>query len=112
VFTNVIRYAVELEEMPDNPLDRLSWKRPRVSEVVDRRVVVNPRQARALMMAVTYVGQQRRGPHARGQRLMALYACMYFAALRPAEAVGLRRQDCELPRSGWDASPWRSRAPK
>jgi integrase len=101
VFANAIRYAVELEEMPSNPLDRLSWKPPKVSEVVDRRVVVNPRQARELLTAVTYVGQQRRGPHARGQRLMALYACMYFAALRPGEAVGLRRQDCYLPASGW-----------
>jgi integrase len=59
------------------------------------------RQARELLTAVTYVGQQRRGPHARGQRLMALYACMYFAALRPGEAVALRRQDCCLPASGW-----------
>jgi integrase len=101
VFANVIRYAIELEEMPTNPLDRLSWKPPKVSEVVDRRVVVNPRQARELLVAVTYVGQQRRGPHARGQRLMALYACMYFAALRPGEAVGLRCQDCFLPASGW-----------
>ena len=96
-----IRYAVELEELPSNPLDRLSWKPPKVSEVVDRRVVVNPRQARELLTAVTYVGQQRRGPHARGQRLMALYACMYFAALRPGEAVALRRQDCYLPATGW-----------
>lgn len=101
VFANVIRYAVELEEMPSNPLDRLSWTPPKVSEVVDRRVVVNPRQARELLTAVTYVGQQRRGPYARGQRLMAFYACMYYAALRPAEAVGLRRQDCHLPRTGW-----------
>ena len=101
VFANVIRYAVELEEMPSNPLDRLSWKPPKVSEVVDRRVVVNPRQARELLTAVTYVGQQRRGPYARGQRLRAFYACMYFAALRPAEVVGLRRQDCHLPATGW-----------
>jgi hypothetical protein len=34
-FANVIRYAVELEEMPSNPLDRLSWTPPKVSEVVD-----------------------------------------------------------------------------
>ena len=101
VFANVIRYAVELEEMLSNPLDRLSWTPPKVSEVVDRRVVVNPRQARELLTAVTYVGQQRRGPHARGQRLMAFYACMYYAALRPAEVVGLRRQDCHLPKTGW-----------
>jgi site-specific recombinase XerC len=26
VFANVIQYAVEKEEMPSNPLDRLSWK--------------------------------------------------------------------------------------
>ncbi len=64
-------------------------------------MVVNPRQARQLLVAVTYVGPQRRGPHARGQRLMALFACMYFAALRPGEAVALRRQDCRLPRTGW-----------
>jgi hypothetical protein len=90
VFANVLGYAIELEELTANPLDRLKWKPPKVSEVVDRRVVVNPRQARALLVAATYVGQQRRGPHARGQRLMALYACMYFAALRPAEAAAPR----------------------
>jgi integrase len=101
VFANVVRYAIEVEELAANPLDRLSWKPPKVSEVVDRRVVVNPRQARELLTALTYVGQQRRGPHARGQRLMAMYACMYFAALRPAEAVALRRQDCNLPSAGW-----------
>ncbi|HXO11490.1 MAG TPA: hypothetical protein VN871_03905, partial [Mycobacterium sp.] len=87
---SVLGYAIEREELTANPLDRLKWKPPKVSEVVDRRVVVNPRQARALLIAVTYVGQQRRGPHARGQRLMALYACMYFAALRPAEAAAPR----------------------
>ena len=101
VFANVIRYAVELEEMLSNPLNRLSWTPPKVSEVVDHRVVANPRQARELLTAVTYVGQQRRGPHARGQRLMAFYACMYYAALRPAEVTGLRRQDCHLPKTGW-----------
>jgi integrase len=101
VFANVLRYAVEMEELPSSPLDRLSWKPPKVSEVVDRRVVVNPRQGRQLLIAVTYVGYQRRAPIARGQRLMALHACMYFAALRPAEAVALRQQDCDLPESGW-----------
>ncbi len=100
VFANVIRYAVELEEMPSSPLGRLSWKPPNVSEVVDRRVVVNPRQARELLTAVTYVGQQRRGPHARGQRLMAFYACMYYAALRPAESPGCAARTATCPRPG------------
>jgi integrase len=101
VLANVLRHAVELEELSSNPLDRLSWKPPKVSEIVDRRVVVNPRQARELLTAVTYVGQRGRGQFSRGQRLMALYACMYFAALRPAEVVALRRQDCFLPADGW-----------
>ena len=46
VFANVLRYAIEPGELPSSPLARLSWKPPKVSEVVDRRVVVNPRQAR------------------------------------------------------------------
>jgi integrase len=97
----VLRYAVEVEELPFNPLDRLSWKPPKVFEIVDRRVVVNPWQARELLIAATYVGQRGGGRYSRGQRLMALYACMYFAALRPGEVVALRRQDCHLPASGW-----------
>jgi integrase len=30
-----------------------------------------------------------------------MFACMYYAALRPAEAVNLREPDCELPETGW-----------
>lgn len=32
---------------------------------------------------------------------MAMFGCMYYAALRPAEAVNLREPDCELPATGW-----------
>lgn len=58
VLANVLRYAVELEELSADPLTRLSWKPPKLSETVDRRVVVNPRQARGLLTAVTYVGSR------------------------------------------------------
>jgi hypothetical protein len=34
-------------------------------------------------------------------RLMAFFACMYYAAMRPAEVIGLRNQDCWLPSTGW-----------
>jgi integrase len=37
----------------------------------------------------------------RGQRLKALFACIYYAALRPEEAADLRVDDCALPDSGW-----------
>ncbi|MGW5261796.1 tyrosine-type recombinase/integrase [Microbispora sp. NPDC004025] len=92
----VLEYAVELEELSANPLHRIKWKPPKTTETVDPRVVVNPRQAQELLTAVTYVG--KRG---RGRRLMALFACMYYAALRPGEAVALRKDDCHLPKHGW-----------
>ncbi|MGH3500953.1 MAG: hypothetical protein ACRDQA_08675 [Nocardioidaceae bacterium] len=79
IFYNALQYAVELEELPANPLTRVSWSPPKVAEVVDRRVVVNPRQSRELLTAVTYVGQRGRGRH-----LMAMFACMYYGALRRA----------------------------
>jgi integrase len=96
VFYNVLDYAAELEQLPANPLDRVKWKPPKVAEVVDRRVVVNPRQARELLTAVTYVGQSWRGRH-----LRAFFACMYFAGLRPGEVKALCQAGCHLPETGW-----------
>ncbi|GAA2876067.1 tyrosine-type recombinase/integrase [Streptosporangium fragile] len=97
VFYNALQYAVDLEELPTNPIDKVkAWKPPKVREVVDRRVVVNPVQARELLTAVTYVGRLNRGRHLRG-----FFACLYFGGLRPAEALGLRKQDCHLPATGW-----------
>ena len=32
---------------------------------------------------------------------MALFACMYVAALRPAEVVALCRQNCDIPPRDW-----------
>ncbi|MBT2208715.1 site-specific integrase [Actinomadura sp. NEAU-AAG7] len=95
VFHHALEYAVELGELTANPLDRIKWKPTRQSNAVDRRVVVNPRQARELLTAVSYVGRTR------GPKLVAMFACMYFAALRPAEAAGLRERDCLLPEEGW-----------
>jgi integrase len=98
VLFNALAYAVELGELPENPLTLVKWKLPKITKEVDRRIVVNPRQARDLLAAVSYVGGYKR---ARGRRLVVLFACMYFGGLRPAEAVALRRQDCTLPEKGW-----------
>lgn len=98
VLFNALAYAVELGELPENPVALVKWKLPKLTKEVDRRVVVNPRQATELLGAVSYVGGYRR---ARGRRLVALFACMYFGGLRPAEAVALRRPDCALPDTGW-----------
>jgi integrase len=96
VLNNALQYAVEIEELAANNLDKVGWRAPKVSDVVDRRVVINPRQARELLTAVTYVGPVDRGRHLRG-----FFACLYYAGLRPAEAQALRLADCDLPDGDW-----------
>lgn len=99
VVFNSLEFAVELEASPSNTLSRVRRKRgKRPIQEVDRRVVVNPRQARELLAAVTYVGGYER---ASGRRLRAFFGCLYYAAMRPGEALGLRRSDCTLPAKGW-----------
>jgi integrase len=86
-----LQYAVEFELLPNNPLKQLKLRRPIVAEAVDRRVVVNHAQASALLTAVREAYPA----------LEAYFACLYYAALRPAEARHLRVRDCLLPGSGW-----------
>ncbi len=66
---------------------------PTVAATVDRRVVVSPAQARKLLAAV-------RGLSDRGAHLHAFYACLYYAALRPSEAVMICETDLHLPKRG------------
>jgi integrase len=94
VFYNALGYAVEQGHLAANPVDRIQWTTPAVAASVDRRVVVSPAQARKLLAAV-------RGLSDRGQHLEAFYACLYYAALRPSEAVMLREADLYLPAKGW-----------
>jgi integrase len=57
---------------------------------VDRQSVVNPRLARTLLDAVC--AQQPSGP-----RLVAFFAVMYYAGLRPEEAINLREDNVIMP---------------
>ena len=75
-------------------MERISTSRLRRTLVVDRRVVVNPEQARHLITAVSDIGST-------GPRYVAFFATIYFAGLRPAEVLALRIQDCTLPPTGW-----------
>ncbi|MFF4965291.1 tyrosine-type recombinase/integrase [Streptomyces sp. NPDC001037] len=95
---NALHYAVDLGEFEENPITGIRWKKPKVAGEVDPRVVANPEQARSLLTAVSYVGGYDR---ARGRRLVGLFACMYYGALRPAEAVGLTSADVRLTEDGW-----------
>ncbi|MEV0752489.1 tyrosine-type recombinase/integrase [Streptosporangium sp. NPDC050280] len=95
VLHHMMESAVELKKLPANPLHAVKWKPPKASGTVDPRTAVNPVQARELLDAVRQVGRTR------GPRMVAMFACMYYAALRPEEASDLRRQNCELPAKGW-----------
>lgn len=70
---------------------RSSGRLPRLSSQVDRRSVVNSRQARALLDAV-HVQQPS------GARLVAFFGVMYYAGLRPEEAINLAADNVILPR--------------
>ena len=90
ILANAMDYAVELGLLETNPIRVLKWTAPKVSSQVDRRSVVNPRQARALLEAVR--AQQPSGP-----RLVTFFAVMYYAGLRPEEAINLSRDNVILP---------------
>ncbi|MEV4531585.1 tyrosine-type recombinase/integrase [Streptosporangium sp. NPDC049304] len=95
VLHHMLESAVELKKLSANPLHAVKWKPPKTVGTVDPRTVVNPVQVRALLNAVSQVGRTR------GPRMVAMFACMYYAALRPEEASGLCRQNCDLPVEGW-----------
>jgi integrase len=90
ILANAMDYAVEVGLLDANPIRTLKWTAPKVSSQVDRRSVVNPRQARALLEAVR--AQQPSGP-----MLVAFFAVMYYAGLRPEEAINLRSDDIVFP---------------
>ncbi|MEV4116020.1 hypothetical protein [Nonomuraea sp. NPDC049695] len=43
VFHALLEYAVELEKLSANPLHKIKWKPLKTTEIVDPRVVANPR---------------------------------------------------------------------
>jgi integrase len=90
ILANAIEYAIELRILSSNPIKELKWKAPKTTQEVDRRSVVNPGQARQLLEAV-------RGQTPSGSRLVAFFGVVYYAALRPEEAVNLRWDNVTLP---------------
>ncbi len=135
VIYNALELAVEHEHLPANPLSQIHWKAPKVRDSFDPRAVINPQQARELLSAVgnldvdAYRSAVRRtarssggrtapddaalspprritGLDVRGRHLVAFFACMYYSALRPSEAVALRSEDLDLPADGAGGDGW------
>lgn len=90
VLNNLTQYAVETGALPVNPPKTIKWTRPRALKNIDPRTVVNSDQARRLLTAVGQQGE-------RGERMVAFFGCMYYAALRPEEIVELRPREPRQP---------------
>jgi integrase len=93
VIGTALDFAVERGLLAANPVRAIKWTAPRTKQTIDRRVVANPAQARALIEAVGHLQRS-------GAQLRAFFAVLYFAALRPEEAVNLRRCNLDLPSDG------------
>jgi len=95
VLSNCLRYAVELRYLDVHPLSLVRWTAPKKDESVDRSVVVNPKQAAALLKEVA----------AASPELEAFFGCMYYAGLRPEEVLHLSDDEYERPKKkgefGW-----------
>jgi integrase len=93
VFSNLLLYAVELGRLEVHPLSVVSWSPPKLPNGVDRNVVANPTQAAALLAAVAVDTPE----------LEAYFGCLYYAGLRPEEALHLTEPEFERPITpdGW-----------
>ncbi len=105
ILANAMDYAVvERKLLVVNPIRALKWRPPKTSAEIDRRSVINPRQARALLGAV-------KSQKPSGARLVAFFAVMYYAGLRPEEAISLTRENVTLPELAWDEEEQEWREP-
>ena len=91
VFHNALGYAVELGLLEANPLGQHQRRTPRAASTADPRVIASPGQVDAIFKQVARIRPE----------LTAFFGCPYYAALRPEEAVALRRDGLILPASGW-----------
>jgi integrase len=91
VFYNALGYAVELGLLPVNPVDRVQWRTPKSASKVNPQTVASPAQVCAILSQVARIRPE----------LVAFFGCLYYAALRPEEAVALRRIHLILPARGW-----------
>jgi integrase len=91
VFHGCLSYAAELGLLAANPLDRITWRPPISSCSAGPRSVATPAEVQAILAEVTRIRPE----------LTAFFGCLYYAALRPAEAVALRASSCIIPSRGW-----------
>jgi integrase len=95
---NALDFAVERKLLLANPLVEVKptakVKTPGLRQV-DRRAVLNPVQARTMLNAIEAMPSS-------GPRLVAFFAVLYFAGLRPEEAAALSKTHLSLPSAEWN----------
>jgi integrase len=115
VLHRVLGYAVRKKRLAANPVSKAnlpeSWTAPESPDAaIDPRCVGSPALISGMLVACSYVGRTQ------GLRMVAFYACMYYALMRPSEIAALTADACYLPRTGWghltfaDSSPAAGRA--
>ncbi|MEV5353838.1 site-specific integrase [Streptomyces sp. NPDC052693] len=107
-FNVAMAYAIQKGYLDTNPIAGLERPATAGSGPIDPRVLMNAVQGREFLTAVSYVGSVHRN---RGRRLVAFFGCILYAAMRPAEVVGLRLDDCYLPDKGWGVLTLRETRP-
>jgi integrase len=65
----------------------MQWRTPVAACTVNPQTVASPVQVRPILSQVTRIRPE----------LTAFFGCLYYAALRPEEAVALRREHLILP---------------
>ncbi|WP_327670400.1 MULTISPECIES: site-specific integrase [unclassified Streptomyces] len=92
VLNVAMKYAVRRRLLRTNPLPKgkETTVSTKTTNAVDKRCLINPEQAAALL------GRVRRRTRG-GKRLHAFFATLYYCGPRPEEAVALRVRDVNLP---------------
>ncbi|MGG2459356.1 tyrosine-type recombinase/integrase [Streptomyces sp. RGM 3693] len=92
----VMGYAIRHNYLKGNPFSKGKGERtaPKAAQAIDKRCLLN-RDLVAKMLA--WIGGRPR----RGSLYRAFFATLYYAGLRPEEAVALRVGDATLPETGW-----------
>jgi integrase len=101
VLFNTLEYAHELKLLTASRLSEVKWTAPKSVRAIDKRVVINPQQAKRLLSEVGAQRIESQPRRSSGPMLVAFFAVMYYAALRPEEAAMLRKSDLQLPEEGW-----------
>ena len=101
ILANAMDYAIELGLLETNPVRALKWTAPKVSSQVDRRSVVNPRQARALLDAVRASSRVGRGLSPSSQ------SCTTQGSVPRKPSTSAKTTSSCRPRSGTRTPAWR-----